>query len=216
MWTFYKVAQEVYEDALRCRLSWWVRIWSTWRVLWGPSLLHSSAACLSVNVKCTFMLCHLIMKSSWVGTKVCRFITPGVRMCSSYCMFIPKDGRVGSEPLQPSVKSVKPSMSPPKPPHSLQRAEGRSGVPSRYFWSGHRCIFVQQPTDVRLKAARGGADLRDRAGIEPALEWQLDPVGCHIWACWRRECWDVALSCSETLALLSPGCLGRSHCGNLE
>ncbi len=84
------------------------------------------------------------------------------------------------------------------------------------FEVGISCISAHQPTGARLSAARDGANLWDRAGIERALEGQLDPVGCHIWACWRRECWDVALSSSETLALLSPSCLGCSHCGNLE
>lgn len=56
------------------------------------------------------------------------------------------------------------------------------------FEVGISWISAYQPTGVRLSVARDGANVRDRAGIERALEWQLDPVGCHIWACWRREC----------------------------
>lgn len=56
------------------------------------------------------------------------------------------------------------------------------------FEVGISCISAHQPTGVWLSATRDGANLRDRAGIERALEWQLEPVGSHIWACWRRDC----------------------------
>lgn len=209
MWTFHKVGQEVCEEVLWCCLSWWVRIWSTWcsedcpyytpqQPVWVWMLnalfcsVTSSWKAFGWAPKCTVSLRRVLECAPVVA---CSF--PKMDLFSPLsCMWSQSSPRCHHRSLFS---------------HSWELRAG-SGVPSRYFWSGHRCIFAHQPTDVRLKAA----DLRHRAGIEPALEWQLDPVGCHIWACWRRECWDVALSCSKTLALLSPGCLGRSHCGNLE
>lgn len=129
-------------------------------------------------MKCNLKFCQLIVKKHLNKHQVRRFIALGVYPVT-----------IMARSLLKACESWKSLLRPATAKNPLKSQRRRSRASFWYFRSGHQSHFCTSARRREAKCCgRRGQSPKTEAGLSGALEWQLDAVGRHIWACWRREC----------------------------